>query len=714
MILKIFGFGKSTDKNSAAPELPAALVQNEIDKDFVPTQGNFMRTLEYPEFDLDGNVTGKTWMEAALDEGTQKWVLWNKSVSKTDDLLTNKKTDMVTSRVLMKAISFVEAYDQMTTFERAKAAMDIPVLPTQTPAKLSVDYYKQFAYREGLIMSKSGRLYPYDEQNLQASNYFDLDDIKNSETFLKRLRSEQFIAEPIEQPTTDWEASYQKVKATTDERLNALLARHGQNKEDFSLALQIVGQEKPEVLYAFIKRGFNPKIFEADSTQHFMLMKAALERIEIGPLFMLSEAGVSFYAQHNDETPVEIALQNRRYSHLNVMLARDGETLANYTDESGHTSFVSAIQLQDRQAFRMFYLAGIDFEKTDAKGWYMIHHAFKHSFVPAINVWLAEELPIDVSIKGTHYTGVSIAKNNQDQTLIEYAVEHGANPNAPAFIEASPVDEKQTGKEKEFDLDIFYSDAPNEEILELARNYAHHGGDLNTLNRKGQHVLEICWQKKNTKPELNRRNLIASLSELGADPSEQLEDGSTVLTRLAAAANFDADFFKTLAPLALNQNASDADGNTVMHHMLLNKNQAVSHTNNLLLVIKELPDLDLNAPNNNGLSSFALAILTSKSRALKSIIAQKDGKVDWGGSTSKGWSLLDLAFTQAAKTEASTVPTATQGVSAQTRDAVLEAINQTTDKEGLTSLFNRPRPDGATLLAHLQQNNPELIPAFIK
>src|SRR5688572_8847339 len=67
---------------------------NEVGAEFRPLQGGFFRTLEYPEVDSTGQPTGKCWLEAATDPKTGDWVLWQKSIRMTDDMLTGGKSSI--------------------------------------------------------------------------------------------------------------------------------------------------------------------------------------------------------------------------------------------------------------------------------------------------------------------------------------------------------------------------------------------------------------------------------------------------------------------------------------------------------------------------------------------------------------------------------------------------------------------------------------------
>lgn len=698
MFSRIFGHKPKSEPLS----LPGSPLENQVSQDFIPQRGEFFRTLDYAEHDLEGTPIGKMWMEAGCDDDSKKWVLWKKSITKKRDILTGEVAPVLVSNILIRDISFIEAYDQMTTFELSMGTIGREKLDTTNPLKLAGDYYKNFAYREGLVMSKSGRLYPFNGKNVNAANHFSADDITAATAFLERLKAEQFIAEPIIQPTKNWEDIYETNKQATEMRLNVLLSRFNQDTTHPDLLLQVIGHEKPEVLIGLMKRGFTIKTCEENAQLHFNILAAAIERQDIGTLQILSDSGLGFCVQSGEETPTEIAIEKRRYSHLNMMLSRDGEKLVNFADKNGHTAAITAIQQKDRQAFRMLYLSGINWDKVDQNGWLLIHHAIQHGFVPALNVWEAEQLPIDAPIKGTSFTAVSIAKANNDQLMLDYAQRRGANMDAMTYektqSESAEVD-LLTGP---FDMNILYSQKTNDEILTSAANYVSNGGNLNVVNIKGESLYEVCWARTNDNPSLDRRALIEGFSNLGADPSLQLEDGTTPLTRLASAPSFDIDYFKAIAPFAKHHNATDANGNNALHTLLLNPSQAATHTNNILLVVRSLPQLDLNKQNDNGHSSYALAIIKGKARALTTIFSEKTDHIDWSAPDKKGWNLLDLAFTQAAgKISDETVTTV--------GNKLLQDASASPD---LRALFNRHRPDGKTLAEIMQEAYPAYIPKF--
>ena len=705
----------------AQPASPAGAtpLTGEIDKSFQPVKGTFFRTREYPEKDENEKVTGKVWMEAGYDSENKSWVLWQKSIRQGADILQGGTVNVLSARALFEKTDFVNAFDQMMTFEIAQKSLSNEPLANKTAAKLGGDYFKQFAWREGLMMSNSGRLYPMSADNITAANHFDAQDIADAKEFLERLRTEQFVPVPIVLPASDWAKAYAADKQRTDERLNVLYYRYGGDKNNHALALQIAGQETPEVLYAHIQQGFSPKIFEDDPVRHFALVKAAIDRPSVESLNLLCEAGASFYVRQNGETPLELALKQHRYSHLYVMLSRDGATLANYCDDSGKAPAVAAIELQDRQAFHMLYLEGLDYTQIDKAGMALVHHAFEHSFIPGIYAWLDEGLPIDEPVKGTEFTGLSIARRKHDQPLIDFALKKGANPNAPEFPAPAPlaVTSKPlltapqsvapppapafTGP---FSIDMLNSAATNKDIETAATAYAASGGSFNLINPKGVSLFETCWKNHKASPDLDRRTLIPVLGKLGADASALLSDGTTVLTRATSGITLDLDFLKAIAPFVKDVNSPDANGNNVLHTLQMNANEIVAHSNNVGLVIKLFPDIDLNRQNVDGFSNIGVAIRLNRSQTLKNIPSSI--ATDWSQTTKSGWSLLDIAFTAAAGLEKVTSAPRADKItvtSDATRNAVLDMLDRTAktgnagQKQALSAAFNHLRPDGKTL-----------------
>jgi len=705
-------FSGHDDHKSADTASPAG----EIDKNFQPAKGAFFRTLEYPQSDAQGAVTGKIWLEAGLDSESGTWILWRKTVGQTRDALNGGSVNMMTSHVLMDKASFVDVYGQMTMFEAGYNAGKVAPLEVKTAAKLGGDYYKQFAWREGLMMSRSGRLYPVSGDMLNAANLFDQKDIDDARAFLEREKSEQFVAVPLVLPITDWEKVYAANQKRVDERLNVLYYRHGDDKNDFDLALQVFGQEMPEIAYAHLQQGFKPQIFGNDPAKHFALVKAAIDRDTPDALSLLSDAGMSFYVQHDGETPVSYALKQHKYSHLHVMLSRDGVKLANYCDEKANCPADLAIEARDNQAFLMLYQEGLDFSHVDSKGRALVHNAFENNFMRGIYAWIDEGLPIDYPIKDTQYTGLSIAKQKGNQPLIDFAVLHGANANAPMLplpvapapvvvapprvVEAPPPVKKQIGP---FTVDMLSSALTNDEITDTARKYAAGGGNMNLTDGKGASVFELCWKNRKPDAALDRRALLPLFGELGADASASLPDGSTVLTRAVSGSTFDPDYLKAIAPFAKDPNNPDAAGNNILHVMQMNTNDAVGHSHNIETAMQLFPTLDINRPNNEGYSNVGLAIRLNRSQTLKVFQSQA---VDWSQTTKAGWSMLDIAFTAACgrnKVTGTTRGDNIQAANDPTRKVVLtmleRAATDALQKGSLTAAFNHERPDGKGLLA---------------
>ncbi len=706
----------SSDDQGVLPSDGSPLLKKEIDKDFLPSKGDFFRTREYPEINEKMDITGKVWLEAAYDAHAGHWILWKKSIRKVRDILEGGESFVISTKVLFPETNFITAYDQMTTFEAAQKSLGIQPMQVKTPAKLGGDYYRQFAWREGLMMSRSGRLYPFTDENLKAANYFNEQDIKDATAFLNRLKIEQFVPVPITLPSGNWDKMYEKNKQRTDARLNALYARYKEDKNNHDLALQIIGQETVEVLYAHMQRGFEPKIFEKDKALHFALLQAAIDRPDVNPLGLLSEAGISFYVSHKGETPVEHALQKRRYSHLYTMLSRDSTKLANYRDENGDIPAKIAMQLQDRQAFKMLYLEGLDYAHVDAVGYALVHHAFENNFLSGIYAWLDEGLAIDTPIYNKNLTGLSIARHQNNQPLIDFALAHGANKDAPLWPEIE-VQTKSNELDKksvtvlEFSLDLLAGPLNNKEIEDAAVAYVKAGGNINLLDKKGLSVLELCWMYQKNDSELNRRNLISGFGKMGADPSMLLSDGTTLLTRITSGAKFDVDFLKAVAPYASNPNNPDDGGNNLLHALQMNASEAVSHSNNVVTILNIFPTLDLNLQNKDGLSNVGLAIRLNRSQTLKNISPSIG--VDWSQITSDGWSMLDLAFTSAVGVQTvSNVPRAEKikATSDALKTVVLDLLEKSTKKETLSQLFAKQRPDSQTLW---QAIDAEQVPANI-
>ncbi|MCD8494000.1 MAG: hypothetical protein LRY39_00965 [Alphaproteobacteria bacterium] len=437
----------------------------------------------------------------------------------------------------------------------------------------------------------------------------------------------------------------------------------------------------------------------------------------------LTAAGIDFYVRYNDETPLEIVLQQHRYSHLHVMLDRDGEKLANYCDESGNAAAVMAIALKDRQAFRMLYLEGLDYKHVDAKGWALVHHAFEHSFLPGVYAWRDEGLSIDTPVQGTEYTGLSLARYKQDQAMIDFALKSGANAAAPVFAAASTAPEPVTGnkvedsttnapvaspanEQLEFSADLLNSPATNQQIEAAARSYVDQGGSLNITDLQNVSLLELCWRNRKPDPALDRRALLPVLGKLGGDPSASLPDGTTVLTRITAASTLDMDFLKAIAPFARDVNSPDAEGNNLLHILQMNASEAVGHSRHVVAVLQLFPALDINRQNNDGFSNVGLAIRLNRSQTLKNLPSAVGPRVDLGQVTAAGWSLLDIAFTQAAGQQdvAGAQRAGRIAVSDHVRTAVLDLAGRVAvtgnaaQKSSLSEAFHRTRPDGKTLL----------------
>ena len=691
---------------------------HETDASFRPLKGTFFRTQEFPEVDAQGQPTGKCWMEASTDPKTGDWVLWQKSIRMMDDPLSGEKTGVMNSKMLFEKTNFTNCYDQMTTFEQAQQSMGMEALKNKNPAKLGGDYFKQFAWREGLMNSRSGRLYPIDGDKVNANNFFEAKDLDDRKAFIERLHAEQFVPVQIQLPLTDWKKAYESRKDQTDQRLNYLVnSRYGGDKDSLDLALQVVGQEVPEVLYAYLQNGFNPKIYQDDPAKHFALLKAAIDRSGIDSLSLLSDAGVSFQVQSQGQTPLEVALQQHHYSHLHIMLSRDGAQLAKYPDESGVTPPIAAMMLKDNQAFRMIALEGIDFDAVDKSGWALVHHAFAQDFISGVYAWLDEGLNIDTTVKGTEITGLSIARHLNHQALVDFAIKHGANPAAPEITDPA-VMAKQTSTAAvqapvaEYNIAMLNSGATNDEIAASAKAFVAAGGNLNQLDAKNQTVFDLCWKNQKPKPELNRRNLMATLAGLGADPGAALPDGTMALNRAVSAAALDMDYLKAIAPFATDANAADAKGNTILHALQLNNSEQVGLSAQVDAILKLMPTLDLNIQNKQGLSPLGLAIRLDRSQTLK-LFQDQAQTPDWTQTTQSGWSYLDLAFTKAAaKEKIAGCPKAdrTLFASDKLRGLVLDMLDQAPVDQGgtLNDIINRPRPDGQTLIdAMTSESAPE-------
>jgi ankyrin repeat protein len=690
------------DSKPPAKAEPSPLV-NEVGAEFRPLHGGFFRTLEYPEVDATGTPTGKCWLEAATDPKTGDWVLWQKSIRMTDDMLTGGKSSVMTSKMLFDKTTFVNCYDQMTTFEQAQQSMGMEPLPNKTPAKLGSEYFRQFAWREGLMMSRSGRLYPMVDEKIAAENFFDAKDIAGRLAFLERERAEQFVPVPIQLPQADWKICYEARKELTDQRLNHLYSRYKGDKDNFDLALQIVGQEVPEVLYAHMQNGFNPKIYETDPPKHFALLKAAVERSGVDSLDVLSDAGLSFQVQGDGQTPLEVALQQHHYSHLHVMLSRDGAQLAKYADASGVSPPVCAMMLQDNQAFRMIHLEGIDYDAVDSSGWTLLHHAVAQNFMRGVYAWLDEGLSIDAPIKGTEFTALSIARHGGSQSMVDFLLKHGAKPDAPE-IKDTEVVKKQSSTEAvqapvpDYDISMLSSAMTNDEIAASAKAFIAKGGNINQTDAKNLSTFELCWKNKKPKPELDRRALMLTLAGLGADPSAQLPDGTTALTRAVSGSALDMDYLKALAPLAIDVNAGDAKGNNILHALQMNNSEQVGLSAQVEAVMKLFPALDINVQNKQGLSNVGLAIRLDRSQTLK--LFQAGPPADWTQTTAAGWSYLDLAFTKACakeRIEGSAKAARIVAASEKVRALVLDMLEQVPPDGTLNAVINRRRPDDETL-----------------
>ena len=438
-VTSLFSRSSAAAPTAIPSAIPTASLAVALTESFRPQKGTFFQTQEYPVPNETGEVIGREWFEATYVKASDSWILWKKSVVKRADDLTNEMVYVVSSSALMEKTSFVTAFDQMVTFEEAQKSLGIAPLTNKTPMKLGGDYFRQFAWREGLIISRSGRLYPYrDGETPTASNTFDGEEMKTRSAFIERARAEEFVPIPLVVPSVNWDRAYAADKDRVDTRLAAVKYRYQNDRDNFDLAMQVVSNEDPAVLWAHLQSGFAPQIFHTQPDRHFALVKAAIDRDNIEVIDMLSHAGIGFYVRHDNSTPMRHALRNRRYSHIHAMLSRDGATLANFTSEDGAHPSTDAITLQDRQAFLRLAMEKMDYTYTDPQGWQMVHHGFAHDFRAAIYAWLGENLNIDAPIAGTAFTGLSIAKANDNKPLVQFAIQRGANSAVAAYTPPVP------------------------------------------------------------------------------------------------------------------------------------------------------------------------------------------------------------------------------------------------------------------------------------
>jgi hypothetical protein len=296
-----------------------------------------------------------------------------------------------------------------------------------------------------------------------------------------------------------------------------------------------------------------------------------------------------------------------------------------------------------------------------------------------------------------------------NQALVDFALKHGANPNAPEIADTTaPAVKQQASTDavqapvSEYNISMLNSAMTNDDIAASAKAFVAAGGSLNQLDAKNLSVFDLCWKNQKPKAELNRRNLMPVLAGLGADPGALLSDGTTALNRAVSAATLDMDYLKTIAPFASNQNAADAKGNTILHALQLNNSEQVGVSSQVDAILKLMPNLDLNAQNKQGLSPVGLAIRLDRSQTLK-LFQDSAQAADWTQKTEAGWSYLDLAFTKAcAKEKIVGCPKADRVMAASEKlqGLVLDMLDQAPAEQGsgINEMVSRARPDGQTLL----------------
>ncbi len=665
-------------KDAPQKNVPQEGIQT-VGQEFKPQKGTFFQTLEYGEYNDQDELTGKIWLEAGYNPEHKSWVLWHKSVRQIIDPFTNEETSVLTTKALFEKTSFVEAYDQMTTFEKAQQSVNKAPLTLKTPQKLAGDYFKQFAWREGLMMDRAGRLYPVTNMDLTqvAGQYafFNESDITDARAYLNRLKDQQFIPVPIVLPSIDFEKTYKKDQVRIDTRLNKLKYDYGDNKDE--LTLQIIAHEAPEILYAYLKSGFNPRELEKEPSLHFKALKAAIERENVNVLsLLLSEAGLSFYVRHNDETPVEIAIQKRAYSHLHLMLSREGAKLANYRDESDNAPISMIIEQKDAQAFRMFYLEGLDYQHADQKGWKLIHHGAHHHFMPAIYAWMDEGLPLDEPTLGENPENIlSIAKQHNYNELIEFAKQHGVQDIVPATLPSAVTS---------YSID---------ELFSRLRDYTISNADIQVyaqnldLSKEATTLYTQCYD------DPKRSALIQTWVDMNLE-------ASAFFLSLAGGKTLPLDLIKALVPAIHNPHIPDKDGNHFLHLIQMSAYPEMSHSMNVARVLTLLPEFQINAQNHAGLSLVDLALSLDRGQTLKNLPNDSVLKIDWMQTDKKDWTPLDRAFTKQPSRIKETSQS-TQEIMVKTLDKVANSDDPQA-KSSLTQAFNRPRPDQRTILTALE------------
>lgn len=697
--------GAATSKASSSAQTQP------IDDTFAPKLGRYFRSLDYPSTDADGQVNGVMWMEASLNPASGTWTVWRKQISTAEDLLDSTVKTSLISTPLQQNISFVKAFDSVMTFESALKASGTQPLDTKTPGRLGADYLRHFAWREGLMMAKSGRLYPTDAGLAAADNQFDMQDIEAAKAFLQREREIQFVEVPVTYPQKSWPRDYEAVKAVTDARLNVVTGRYA---HPFALTKHIVANETAEVLYAHLKRGFEARSLHDMATAHWDVLEAALNRDDTDILHLLAQDGLSFDVTRDNQTIINRAITDKRYGHLHVMLAHGGVRLANYAPTGTDSPAVTAIKQGDGQAFQRLYEEGIDFTQHDAQGWYLVHHAFAKGFTRGLYAWIDENLPIDMKVEGTDFTGLSLAQAHNQTAAVEWAIARGANALVPAFTQAAKATPQVVPEPAitvspaapvilpTANTQVEIEKRSLEDATTWAAAFVAAGGSLNWVNHRGESLFEALWKTPKYRP------LLPVLHRLGADSAAFLPNGTTALTKHAAGPAIDLDYVRAILPLTANPNQADVNGNTILHALQLNPNDQIGRAANIEAVIAAQPALSPNIQNKDGYSPAGLAIRLNKPLTYK--VLETLAPIDLTLVTAKGWSLLDIAYSDVLR-DAPVVGAPRALRIEELSDELCAAIDKTLEratrdkakKADIANSLNRIRPDDCTLLTAMLQ-----------
>ncbi len=320
------------------------------------------------------------------------------------------------------------------------------------------------------------------------------------------------------------------------------------------------GRSSLNVTKLLLEYGAN--IQAIDKSGQTALHKAAEHDDGLEVVSLLINAKIDVEASDDDgQTALDLAFGSRACKVARLIL-KQGANRKAYVDHDGETWLFQAAKDNDQVVAELLLEEGIEVETKNKAGETALFVAVWNSQEPSVRILLDHGANPQIALtEGTGQTVLHHATKNAKPSIVKMLLRAGANTEARDLSGCTPLH-----------WDIFWKEQ-NHQILELLLEWK---ADTNAQDNEGNTPLHLTvYHRQPQKMQI----LLDGVSDPTLHTNTRKQNGRTPLHELA---NNGYDVYSELLQQLLDHgaeiDAQDEDGNTALHHAVINRRYGIMRT----------------------------------------------------------------------------------------------------------------------------------------